>query len=96
MKRTIFLQDENAIWLKGNLHSHSTMSDGKLTPEEMKEYQNSLDKMSDYYNTIESAEDRGRKQERIRIAEKMLETGMPIDQIAQITDLTIAEIEALR
>ena len=62
----------------------------------MKEYQNSLDKMSDYYNTIESAEDRGRKQERTRIAEKMLETGMPIDQIAQITDLTIAEIEALR
>ena len=41
----------------------------------MKEYQNSLDKMSDYYNTIESAEDRGRKQERTRIAEKMLEAG---------------------
>ena len=37
MKRTIFLQDENAVWLKGNLHSHSTRSDGKLTPEEMKE-----------------------------------------------------------
>ena len=36
MKRTIFLQDENAVWLKGNLHSHSTRSDGKLTPEEMK------------------------------------------------------------
>ena len=37
MKITIFLQDENAVWLKGNLHSHSTMSDGRLTPEEMKE-----------------------------------------------------------
>lgn len=37
MKRTIFLQDANAVWLKGNLHSHSCMSDGKLTPEEMKE-----------------------------------------------------------
>jgi len=37
MKRTIFLQDENAVWLKGNLHSHSTFSDGNLTPEEMKE-----------------------------------------------------------
>lgn len=36
MKRTIFLQDENAVWLKGNLHSHSVFSDGKLTPEEMK------------------------------------------------------------
>ena len=37
MKETIFLQDENAVWLKGNLHSHSNFSDGKLTPEEMKE-----------------------------------------------------------
>lgn len=37
MKKTIFLQDENAVWLKGNLHSHSVNSDGKLTPEEMKE-----------------------------------------------------------
>ena len=45
---------------------------------------------------ISAAKKEGRKQERIRIAEKMLETGMPIDQIAQITDLTIAEIEALR
>lgn len=37
MKRTIFLQDENAIWLKGNIHSHSIFSDGNLTPEMMKE-----------------------------------------------------------
>lgn len=37
MKRTIFLQDPNAVWLKGNLHSHTTNSDGSLTPEEMKE-----------------------------------------------------------
>ena len=37
MRRTIFLQDENAVWLKGNLHSHSTCSDGQLTPEQLKE-----------------------------------------------------------
>ena len=37
MKRTIFLQDEGAVWLKGNLHSHSCFSDGELTPEAMKE-----------------------------------------------------------
>ena len=37
MKRTTFLQDENALWLKGNIHSHSTFSDGSLTPEEMKD-----------------------------------------------------------
>ena len=37
MKRTTFLQDENALWLKGNIHSHSTFSDGSLTPAEMKD-----------------------------------------------------------
>ncbi|MCR5429478.1 MAG: CehA/McbA family metallohydrolase [Lachnospiraceae bacterium] len=37
MKKTTFLQDPNALWLKGNLHSHTTNSDGCLTPEEMKE-----------------------------------------------------------
>lgn len=40
MKKTIFLQDENAVWLKGNLHSHTVFSDGSWTPEHMKdEYQ---------------------------------------------------------
>ena len=37
MKRTIFLQDEDAVWLKGNIHSHSVFSDGSLTPEQMKD-----------------------------------------------------------
>ena len=37
MKLTTFIQDPGAIWLKGNIHSHSTFSDGKLTPEQMKE-----------------------------------------------------------
>ncbi len=37
MKKTCFLEDENALWLKGNLHSHSTFSDGCWTPEEMVE-----------------------------------------------------------
>lgn len=37
MKRTIFIEDENALFLKGNIHSHTCNSDGDLTPEEMKE-----------------------------------------------------------
>lgn len=37
MKKTTFLQDTNGISLKENLHSHSTFSDGNLTPEEIKE-----------------------------------------------------------
>ncbi len=37
MKKTTFLQDEKAVWLKGNIHAHSTCSDGHLTPERLAE-----------------------------------------------------------
>lgn len=37
MKKTTFISDENAIFLKGNIHSHSCNSDGCLSPKEMKE-----------------------------------------------------------
>lgn len=37
MKRINFIEDKTAVWLKGNIHSHSCMSDGELTPEAMKE-----------------------------------------------------------
>ena len=33
MKKSCF--PEKGVWLKGNLHSHTTVSDGRLTPEEM-------------------------------------------------------------
>ena len=33
MKTSYFSQD--GVWLKGNIHSHSTVSDGLLTPEEL-------------------------------------------------------------
>lgn len=36
MKRSVFLEAPNALWLKGNLHSHTVFSDGSWTPEEMK------------------------------------------------------------
>lgn len=35
MKKTTLIQQDNALWLKGNIHSHSVFSDGDLTPEEM-------------------------------------------------------------
>lgn len=37
MKKTTFFQEEQAVWLKGNLHAHSTNSDGRLTPKELAE-----------------------------------------------------------
>lgn len=36
MKKTIFMQNENAVWLKGNLHCHTIFSDGKFTLDMVK------------------------------------------------------------
>ena len=33
MKKSYF--PEGGIWLKGNIHSHSTVSDGMFTPEQL-------------------------------------------------------------
>jgi len=33
MIKTTLIQEESALWLKGNLHCHSTISDGRVTPE---------------------------------------------------------------
>lgn len=37
MRLTPFIQDKDAVFLKGNIHSHTMFSDGVLTPEQMKE-----------------------------------------------------------
>ncbi len=37
MRKSSFIENKDAVWMKGNLHSHSTFSDGSWTPEEMKE-----------------------------------------------------------
>lgn len=35
-RKTNFINCADAVWLKGNIHCHSTFSDGNLTPEELK------------------------------------------------------------
>lgn len=37
MRKTIFLQEPRAQWLKGNLHCHSVFSDGTMTPQELRD-----------------------------------------------------------
>ena len=70
---------------------------GNFTPEEYKEYQKSLDSMSDYYNIIDSAEKRaraegilegelrGREEAKLEDAAKFKQLGVSVDIIAQAT-----------
>ena len=72
---------------------------GNFTASELKEYQQSLHSMSDYYNIIDSAEKRAREEGRITAilqnAQKMKELGIDVETIIQITGLDLNTISNL-
>ena len=83
----------------------------KFTPTELKEYEDSLKAYRDVKNSIDTALEKGREEGRekgreegreegknlkaIQIAKKMLDAGMDIDTIINMTDLSKSEIEKL-
>lgn len=72
---------------------------GNFTPEEYKQYQNSLKFMSDYYNIIdtavEEAEKRGRVEEKYDNAKNLKTLGIAEDIIAKATGLSLEVIRGL-
>ena len=67
----------------------------KFTPTELKEYEDSLKAYRDVKNSIDTALEKGREEKAIQIAKKMLDAGMDIDTIINMTDLSKSEIEKL-
>ena len=75
-----------------------------FTPEEYKQYQKSLESMSEFDNVINSTAElaemrgrtEGRAEGRVEVARNMLGMGIEIDVIARATGLTVEEVEALR
>ena len=67
----------------------------KFTPTELKEYEDSLKAYRDVKNSIDTALEKGREENAIQIAKKMLAAGMDIDTIINMTDLSKDEIEKL-
>ena len=80
---------------------------GNFTPDEFKEYEKSLNSMSDYYNIIDSAvakaekaalekgREEGREETRKEHARKLKKLGVLTEIIAEATGLSIDEIEKL-
>lgn len=62
---------------------------------ELGNYQNSLKVHNDLVNTLDFAEEKGEMKKAFKIAKSMKEKGYVISEIAEITDLTIDEIEKL-
>ena len=72
----------------------------KFTPKELKEYEDSLKAYRDVKNSIDTALEKGREEGKnwkaIQIAKKMLDAGMDMETVMQITDLPKSEIEKLK
>ncbi len=68
----------------------------KFSQKERQEYENSLKYYRDLVNTVDTAEQDGRKKEKIEIAKKCLKKGMNINEIIELTGLSKEEIEKLK
>ena len=67
----------------------------KFTPTELKEYEDSLKAQRDVKNSIDTALEKGRVEGVMQVAKKLLESGMDIDTVMKMTDLSKSEIEKL-
>ena len=67
----------------------------KLTPTELKGYEDSLKAYRDVKNSIDTALEKGRVEGVIQVAKKLLESGMDVDTVMKMTDLSKSEIEKL-
>lgn len=67
----------------------------KFTRAELREYEDSLKAFRDIKNSLDSAEEKGKKDKAIEIAKNLLEMGMPIGSIMKATGLSQEEIAKL-
>jgi predicted transposase/invertase (TIGR01784 family) len=67
----------------------------KLTPDEMKTYEESLKTYRDNYSIIETAKREGASEREIELAKGMKKEGLSVDLIVRITGLSKEQIEKL-
>ena len=66
-----------------------------FTPEELREYEDSLKAYRDIMNSIDTVRKEGRVEEKIAIARNLKSMGMSISDISKATGLQEEEIKAL-
>lgn len=67
----------------------------KFSKKELREYEDSLKAYRDIKNSLDTAEEKGRKKGKIEIAREMLQDGEPIEKIIRYTGLSENEISEL-
>ena len=66
-----------------------------FTPVELKEYEDSLKTYRDLKNSLDTAEEKGRVEEKIAIARNLKSMGMSISDISKATGLSEEEIDSI-
>jgi predicted transposase/invertase (TIGR01784 family) len=67
----------------------------KMTPQQNEQYQESLLTYIEVKEVVKTAEDDGRKKEKIEIAQKLKQMSLTSSQIKEATGLSIGEIDEL-
>jgi len=67
----------------------------KLTPDEYQNYIASLNAYRDFKNSIDTARDEAKAEEKLEIAKKLLKKGMSIEDISDITGLSKEQIQQI-
>ena len=67
----------------------------KFTPIELKEYEDSLKTYRDLKNSLDTAEEKGRVEEKIAIARNLKSMGMSISDVSKATGLSEEGIKVL-
>ena len=68
----------------------------RFSPEQVRSYEDSLKHYRDLKNSLDTARDEGREEERLDIARKMLAAGLPPATISAVTGLSEAQIVGLK
>lgn len=68
----------------------------KFTPEQIQSYEDSLKYYRDIKNSLDTAKEEGKIEEKLAIAKNLLKENLEIHIIAQATGLSVDEIEKLR
>jgi predicted transposase/invertase (TIGR01784 family) len=67
----------------------------KFTPDQIRSYEDSLKYYRDLKNSLDTAKEEGKIEEKIETAKKGLNKGLHVDVISEITGLTIEQIKKL-
>lgn len=68
----------------------------RFTPDQIRSYEDSLKYYRDMKNSLDTAREEGREEEKIQIARDMLSANEPIEKIMRFTGLTREQIEHLK